>query len=138
MDEGGGAHHSVAMSGCYLHLLSSALAGAREGEGREEEEEAEERKTSIPSISELHLRQFRSCFPRVPHFQISYLLPRLLTIALLYFYMSFACSSSNLPPSFSFSFSHPSVVAPLNASAPAQSQNQVFHPPFKKPNVPNV
>lgn len=27
--EGGGVHHSVAMSGCYLHLLSSALAGAR-------------------------------------------------------------------------------------------------------------
>lgn len=30
--EGGGVHHSVAMSGCYLHLLSSALPGAR-GEG---------------------------------------------------------------------------------------------------------
>lgn len=37
--------------------------------------------------------QFRSCFPRVPHFQISYLSP-VLSIAVLYFYMSFACSPS--------------------------------------------
>ena len=92
------------LSGCdWLESASPChLQGEEEGARRRCKRGEERRRGEGKPLSSLSLSLISgssgACFPRVPHFQISYLGP-VLSIAVLYFYMSFACSSSNLAPS---------------------------------------
>lgn len=99
LDEGGGAHHSVAMSGWYLHLpvictgLCKVERKEEGGGGVREEKERENLYpfylwASSPAVQEL---AFQECL-----IFKSLISACVLSIAVLYFYMSFACSSSNL------------------------------------------
>lgn len=77
LDEGGGAHHSVAMSGRYLHLpvICTGLCKVeKEGKRRRrcKRGEGEGKPLSFLSLSFIS-GSSGACFPRVPHFQISYL-----------------------------------------------------------------
>lgn len=99
-------------------------------------EEERRGKTSILTISEPHLRQFRSPLSKSASFSNLLSQPPVLSIAVLYFYMSFACSSSNLAPSiFFFFFPSPSFscVSEVCADIHVPTQEHRFSLPSQKP-----
>lgn len=77
--EGGGVHHSVAMTGWYLHLPVICTGFCRveeEGKRRRRCKRGGEGKPLSSLSLSLISGSSGACFPRVPHFQISYLGPR--------------------------------------------------------------
>lgn len=102
------------MTGWYLHLgvIHSGL-GEVEKDGRRQRRGEEREK--LLAISEPDLWRFRSCFPRVPHFHISY--QPSLKCGTFCFYMSFACSSSKLPPSSVYAAVRDALLPPWNCLA---------------------
>lgn len=91
---GGGLHHSAALTGWYLHLAVIFTGFCRA------QEEEEERRGE--NLSPVYLWAWSPAVQE-PAFQECLIFKSLisapvLSIAVLYFYMSFACSSSNLAP----------------------------------------
>lgn len=128
LDEGGGAHHSVAMSGWYLHLpvICTGLCKVeKEGKRRRrcKRGEGEGKPLSFLSLS-LISGSSGACFPRVPHFQISYLSPRFKYRSFIFLHV--ICMQLIKPGSlwvFFLSF----VFALLNISMLAQGNTHSSH-----------
>lgn len=106
--EQGGVHHSVAKTGWYLHLPVICTIFCRveeKGKRRRRCKRGEEERENLyplylwassPAVQE---PAFQECL-----IFKSLISAPVLSIAVLYFYMSFACSSSNLAPSIFFFF----------------------------------
>lgn len=114
--KGGGVHHSVAMTGWYLHLPVICTGFCRveeEGKRRRCKRGEEERENLYPlylwaSSPAVQEPAFQECL-----IFKSLISAPVLSIAVLYFYISFACSSSNLAPSIFFSFSFSLRCVPI-------------------------
>lgn len=107
--EGGSVHHSVAMTGWYLHLPVICTGFCRvEEEGQRRRRRCKRGEEERENLYSLYLWA-SSPAVQEPAFQECLIFKSLisapvLSISVLYFYMSFACSSSNLAPSIFFSF----------------------------------